>query len=172
MLAVRQEQIMDTEKGPRVMNSVFSSLCCMSLLLKDVFVDLGSLLACKALFVGFFYMAVHVSDRWCIKIPWAEHPAVTKSFLYPPRLSDCLQRAQSGLAAPFAPLLHSRCVLCPTCACVPGLMCCSAATATLPLAGALSKGLGRTVAGTHCKPHLFSWSVVLKSINWFHCCVN
>lgn len=114
MLAVRQEQNMDTEKGPRVMNSVFSSLCCMSLLLRDVFVDLGSLLACKALFVVFFNVAVNVSDRWLIKVPWAEHPAVTKSFLYSPRLSDCLQRAQSRLAAPFAPLLPSRCVPCPT----------------------------------------------------------
>lgn len=63
MLAVRQDQIMDTETGPRVMNSVFCSLCCMSLLLKDVFVGLGRLLACKDLFVGFFYVAVHVSDR-------------------------------------------------------------------------------------------------------------
>lgn len=63
MLAVRQEQNMDAETGPRVMNSVFCSLCCMSLLLKDEFVSLGSLLACKALFVGFLYMAVHVSDR-------------------------------------------------------------------------------------------------------------
>lgn len=63
MLAVRQEQNMDAETGPRVMNSVFCSLCCMSWLLKDEFVSLGSLLACKALIVGFFYMAVHVSDR-------------------------------------------------------------------------------------------------------------
>lgn len=60
MLAVRQEQTMDTETGPRVTNLVFSSLCCMSLLLKDGFVGLGTLLA---LFVGFFYVAVSRSDR-------------------------------------------------------------------------------------------------------------